>query len=407
MSLNSFFINFTLKIPLKTYQCNYFILRNIYICANYIIISMGHGKIREDKTCLNCGHQVEERYCPHCGQENIESRHPFYYLFTHFFEDFTHYDGQFWGTIKNLLFKPGKLTQIYMEGKRARFVPPVKLYIFISFVTFLFISFQITDLNFGKEGVQIHKGKEINNEIKKEVAKNEEVRNALQSPEVAKADSLTGGMLAHALDSSRINKKDDIDVENIFTSKSITKSLGLQSMEDFDNREKKNGQKYQTFRPFLAKIFELEEKGHSPNEITNLFIKSSIHNLPKALFIYLPLFAFLLWIFHSKRKWWYFDHGVFTLHYFSFLLLLTLLLFVLNKVLSYFDENTFIMFIKGLLTTFAVVYAGCYFFIAHYKTYRTHPALTILVGALLFFINTIIFTFLLMGLGIVSFLLMH
>lgn len=56
---------------------------------------MSHGKLREDKDCLNCGHHVEEKFCPNCGQENIETRQPFYYLFTHFFEDFTHYDGQF------------------------------------------------------------------------------------------------------------------------------------------------------------------------------------------------------------------------------------------------------------------------------------------------------------------------
>jgi len=370
---------------------------------------MSHGKIREDKNCLNCGHHVEERFCPHCGQQNIESRHPFYYLFTHFFEDFTHYDGQFWGTMKNLLFKPGRLTKIYLEGKRQQFVPPVKLYIFISFVTFLFISFQITDLNFGKENSR--QAKEINKDIQKEAAKNKAVNKALQSPEIIKADSLTGGMLTRAIDSSQVKStaQDDVDVENIFKeNKSITKSLGLQSMEDFDKKEQKNGHKYQTFRPFVAKIFELEEKGHSPNEITNMFIKSSVHNLPKALFIYLPLFAFLLWIFHSKKKWWYFDHGVFTLHYFSFLLLLTLLLFVLNKVFSYFDEtNSFLIIMKWLLTTGAIVYAGCYFFVAHYRTYRTHPALTILVGAILFFINTVLFTFLLMGLGIVSFLLMH
>lgn len=97
---------------------------------------MSHGKIRENKNCLNCGQHVEERFCPHCGQENIESRHPFYYLFTHFIEDFTHYDGQFWGTLKNLMFKPGALTNTYLEGKRQKFVPPVKLYIFVSFITF-------------------------------------------------------------------------------------------------------------------------------------------------------------------------------------------------------------------------------------------------------------------------------
>lgn len=369
---------------------------------------MSHGKIREDKNCLNCGHTVEERFCPHCGQENIESRHPFYYLFTHFIEDFTHYDGQFWGTIKNLLFKPGKLTKIYLEGKRQQFVPPVKLYIFISFITFFFISFQITDFSFGKD--DSHKEKNTQKEIQNETAKKEAVSKALQSTEVLKADSLTGGMLARALDSAKIKNtaKDDEDIENIFKkNNSITKSLGLQSMEGFDNRDEKNGHKYQIFRPFIAKIFELEEKGHSPIEITNLFIKSSFHNLPKALFIYLPLFAFLLWIFHSKRKWWYFDHGVFTLHYFSFLLLLTLFLFVLNKLFSYFETSNFAVLMKGLLTTAAIIYSGCYFFVAHYKTYRTHPALTILVGAVLFFINTILFTFLLMGLGIVSFLLMH
>ncbi|SFN60294.1 Protein of unknown function [Chryseobacterium oleae] len=370
---------------------------------------MSHGKIREDKTCLNCGHQVEERFCPHCGQENIESRHPFYYLFTHFFEDFTHYDGQFWGTMKNLLFKPGRLTKIYLEGKRAQFVPPVKLYIFISFVTFLFISFQVANMDFGKQGAG--KEKITKKELQEKVIGDESVQKLLkESPEIAKADSLTGGALKKALDTANASandKKNDIDVENILQSKSITKSIGLQSMEDFDRREEKNGHKYETFRPFIAKIFEMEEKGLSPREITNLFIKSSIHNLPKALFLYLPLFAFLLWIFHSKRKWWYFDHGVFTLHYFSFLLLLTLLLFVAQKLLSYFEGSGFAIAMNGLFITAATIYAGCYFFIAHYRTYRTHPALTIIVGAVLFAINTILFTLLLMGLGIISFLLMH
>jgi hypothetical protein len=27
---------------------------------------------------------------------------------------------------------------------------------------------------------------------------------------------------------------------------------------------------------------------------------------------------FFLWLFHNKKRWYYFDHGIFTLHYFSF-----------------------------------------------------------------------------------------
>jgi hypothetical protein len=34
----------------------------------------------------------------------------------------------------------------------------------------------------------------------------------------------------------------------------------------------------------------------------------------------MPIFASLLWLFITKR-WYYFDHGIFTLHYFSLFLL--------------------------------------------------------------------------------------
>src|SRR5690606_11462970 len=73
---------------------------------------------------------------PKCGQENIETRQSFHYLFTHFIEDLVHYDGSFWKTLKNLLFKPGILTREYLKGKRKEYVAPVKLYLFISFFVF-------------------------------------------------------------------------------------------------------------------------------------------------------------------------------------------------------------------------------------------------------------------------------
>lgn len=102
---------------------------------------MAHDDLRKDKTCQNCFHVVENKFCPNCGQKNTETRQSFAHLFTHFVEDFTHYDNAFWTTIKNLLFKPGLLTKEYLSGKRQRFVPPVKLYIFVSFVTFFYSAY--------------------------------------------------------------------------------------------------------------------------------------------------------------------------------------------------------------------------------------------------------------------------
>ena len=98
---------------------------------------MSHSPIRNDKTCLNCRHVVQERFCPNCGQENTESRKTFHHLFIHFFEDLTHYENAFWRTIKNLLFKPAALTKEYLYGKRLSYLAAGRLYILISFITFL------------------------------------------------------------------------------------------------------------------------------------------------------------------------------------------------------------------------------------------------------------------------------
>ena len=99
-----------------------------------------HNSIRKDKTCLNCNYVVEKRFCPNCGQENTDTRKTFSHLFVHFFEDLTHYENAFWKTIKNLILRPSALTKEYLSGKRLSYLAPVRLYIFISFVTFLLIA---------------------------------------------------------------------------------------------------------------------------------------------------------------------------------------------------------------------------------------------------------------------------
>ena len=95
--------------------------QTLFIIDDFYIFEKNLGKWAtenwEKKKTACCGHIVEEKYCPNCGQQNIKTRQQFHYLFTHFIEDFTHYDGQFWGTLKNLVFKPGKLTNTYPEGK--------------------------------------------------------------------------------------------------------------------------------------------------------------------------------------------------------------------------------------------------------------------------------------------------
>jgi len=93
--------------------------------------------LRRDKTCLNCGAIVQERYCSHCGQENTQLKESFSHLVGHFLADITHYDSKLITTIKDLIFKPGFLTKEYNAGKRMRYLNPIRMYVFISAIFFL------------------------------------------------------------------------------------------------------------------------------------------------------------------------------------------------------------------------------------------------------------------------------
>ena len=100
---------------------------------------MSSVKLRKEKDCLNCGHVVEEHFCPHCGQENIVTKEDAFHMVTHAIADYFHFEHKFFGTIKPLLFKPGQLTKEYVAGKRMSSIHPIRLYIFISIVFFLVI----------------------------------------------------------------------------------------------------------------------------------------------------------------------------------------------------------------------------------------------------------------------------
>ncbi|RXM66451.1 DUF3667 domain-containing protein [Chryseobacterium sp. CH1] len=374
---------------------------------------MSHGKIREDKTCLNCGHQVEERFCPHCGQENTERRQPFYFLFTHFIEDFTHYDGQFWGTVKNLLFKPGKLTNTYLEGKRQTFVPPVKLYIFVSFITFfLFALFPPFNINYGDKGKDEHNGASAN-PPKKQV-----VQNIIKGIEAEKTNSKDSAKITklnkaqvYIQDSLKADSFEEGLISTMDTNNKIADDsgvLGYKTQEEYD-RGTANKKNIFSFinDPFAHKFFKLKEEGVKKGDILRNLVQTSFHNLPKALFIYLPVFAFFLWIFHKKKKWWYFDHGIFTLHYFSFLLVSILILGILLKLTNVLADYAFFNPIIVFAMIIILVYALIYFFIAHRRVYKSHGMVSIIIGGIIFFLNLIAFTFLVTGLAVVSFLMLH
>ncbi|MDE2972735.1 MAG: DUF3667 domain-containing protein [Acidobacteriota bacterium] len=91
--------------------------------------------------CPNCGSAHVEQYCASCGQRAAELRTPVSAFLREALDDVFSFDSRIWRTLIALFRRPGSLTADYWEGRRARFVTPLRLYLIVSFVSFLFLVF--------------------------------------------------------------------------------------------------------------------------------------------------------------------------------------------------------------------------------------------------------------------------
>lgn len=308
--------------------------------------------LRNDSKCQNCGYTVDVAYCSRCGQQNTETRQSFYHLLKHFAEYLTHYDGAFWKTIKYLLFYPGKLTIEYLNGHRMRYVPPVKLYIFMSFVTFFLMAVMAP---------------ENNNDLVKNKTYGQSVTIGTDAIEFSKEQS----------------KKTQIKND------SSVKYITAKQYDSINNKRPKDKKLSGIDYHFVKATMLYAERNPSQKEVIVL----TAHTIPKILFIYMPVFAFWLWLLHGKKRWYFFDHGIFTLHYFSLLLFLVGLTFLLNWGFSYIPAIEVVNTITVLVIVIFSLYSIYYFFRSHSEFYKEQKAISRLKSMLLFFINFICIIF--------------
>ena len=79
----------------------------------------------QTNTCLNCGSAEVQNYCPVCGQKAQPTRLPLKLFFHDAIESLFNIDNRWLKTLRDLFIKPGKVTREYIEGKRARYLPPL------------------------------------------------------------------------------------------------------------------------------------------------------------------------------------------------------------------------------------------------------------------------------------------
>jgi hypothetical protein len=257
-----------------------------------------------------------------CGQENTVTKQGVGSLIKHFIFDIFHFDGKFFDTLKNLLFKPGFVPKEYIAGKRISYLDPIRMYLFTSALFFLFF------FSINKSSDKI-----IKIDATSRLMTKLERYEYLYQRSNQRTDSSIQKQFKFLLDTSfRVKLTENITPAN--------DSLFLISFKNskymMEVHKIQQGQdQLNVGEGWLSNTFENKWKAYRQKfaddekaMVTNL-ANSFVGKFPYILFVSLPFFALILKLLYIRKKHFYYsDHAVFTLyHYiFSFILLLFYLL---------------------------------------------------------------------------------
>lgn len=348
---------------------------------------MSHLPERKEKICLNCDTPVNGRFCHSCGQENIEPKESFWHLLTHFFNDITHFDGKFFTTIKDVLFKPGFLSKEYVMGKRIRYLHPIRMYVFTSAIFFI-IFFSLFNakkmIKDDQEKIKIEELAEAKTNLETEIPdlKDSVVKAAasrslkkisvelafLQKAETEEQvkDSIARTKASYVFDSSDVGNYMEDSVKKAISKKIKNKSGWQVKNIPLDDIT------YTSLKAYDAVQQELPDHRKN-NWVTNLFIRSGIHftsearenktqairefiekfmhSFPQMLFVSLPFFALILQLLYfNTKRFYYTDHIIFSIHLYCATFIILLAFFGLNALdsaygLGWLKSLEFLLFI--------------------------------------------------------------
>jgi hypothetical protein len=292
-------------------------------------LTLAAKKLAGSAQCLNCGTELKGPFCYFCGQPDRNFMRFFPALLRDLMEDLLDLDSRFIRTLKPLLFKPGKLTRDYMEGRRFRYAPPMRIYIFSSILFFLLaavlssnsVSFNVQD------DTLIHIGADNLEDTQKvgEVLENlpESVRNNVSVEQIIQ----------------------DVEEDEKRADKGEFKLGDIQFNEEPWNRET-NPVDIKWLPVWLNDRIndEIEgspQKAEQINGNPNLLIDKVFDILPATMFLLLPFVAliFKFWYLFAKR--YYVEHLIFSLHNHSFIFVTLILILLADLAVDQFNANSY------------------------------------------------------------------
>ena len=364
------------------------------------------------KTCENCHTAVEGMYCSKCGQSVESTLKYFWSVILHLLDDVFSFDSRASRTLLPLMCKPGFLTNEYIVGRRVHYVPPLRLYLFISIIFFISLKFFATNENSGV----INIGSTQNNlkQITQHITLLEEQKNNSTPENIIQIEndiskfttykqdlSETKNLLLKGLTSKLVEiELDKLDKDNILSKielkslhsipekisklkagKKITdteQGFSIGNNEDgslsIELLDKDANDKLGKFAEALVKKAE-----KAFTEDSTPLIQEAIEKLPQLMFVLLPLFALLLKLLFIFSKRLYLEHLTVALHSHSFIFLSILLIELLEYLnINFKTTAPIVSSISAFLTTILLIWVPIYLFVMQKRVYKQGNVLTLI-----------------------------
>ena len=326
--------------------------------------------------CLNCGTPLQGPFCHYCGQPDKNLMRFFPALLRELLEDFMDFDSRFMRTLKPLLFRPGKLTRDYLDGRRFRYVPPLRLYIFSSLAFFFLAALLTSDFiqidaqpDSDEPSVGLMLDDEARQDIDAAIGELQKVRPEVAervAREMEQAKTQAPEQAAEQA-ADAFPDKPEFDVNGKPWDRE-TNPLELPLMPDWVNGW------------INDEIADSPRKGKAVAENPNLFTDKMFDVLPATMFVLLPLVALLFKFWYLFSKKYYVEHLIFALHNHAFIFTLAVILLLISALATWQEPSGDgpLSIATGWLKAAAWAWIPLYLLISLKRVYRQGWGMTLL-----------------------------
>ena len=276
------------------------------------------AQLPDHPNCLNCGTPLRGQYCGGCGQRARGRLISLWELLQDAFGDLFEIDSRLWRTLTPLLIRPGRLTRDYLEGKRARYMPPFRMYLVLSVVFFVVAFFNPQDdLSLLYEPEPGPTPEETAKKREEAEADVNEVLNELAEEGIITTDQVKSA------------KEDDIDVTiygddegglnfQIDPETGDCEFTGQEELPDWLKRRLTKERLENTCEKIGA------DEGKTLGNLV-------LDNIPVALIVLLPFMALVLKALYPLSRRYFVEHLLFFVHFHSFFFLILTLQILFSR----------------------------------------------------------------------------